>query len=156
MIVVHVNKTWPLVLENRMTEDDAILGRWAIAPERMSKYGDVLAAVYENTVVAVYEITGHTRGEGNKVTFTGTSSETWKHLIGQPTPAVPWGRQGDAWPVKYVDTAVVAGGDVPVEQSGAGRRAVLDDVVMILGENRHITVIVPAGRSITLQTGTAG
>jgi hypothetical protein len=159
MIVVHVNKTWPLVLENRMTADDAVLGRWPIAPERIKKYGnpgDVLAAVFDNKVVAVYEITGHTRGPDNKVTFTGTPSATWEHLIFQPTPATPWGRQGDAWPVKYVDTAVVAGGDVPVETSSAGRRAVLGDVVMILGEDQNVTVVVPAGRSITIQTVAAG
>ena len=158
MIVVHVNKTWPLVVENRMTADDAVLGRWPIAPERIKKYGgkgEVLAAVFDNTVVAVYDITGHTRGPDNKVTFDGIPSTGWAHLLGQPTPAVPWGRQGDAWPVKYVDTAVVAGGDVAIEDTPTGRRAVLDDVVMILGENQQITVVVPAGRTITIQTAPA-
>jgi hypothetical protein len=47
-------------------------------------------------------------------------SAAWAHLVGQPTPATPWGRQGDAWPVKYVDTAVVAGGDVAVQDSVGG------------------------------------
>jgi hypothetical protein len=154
MIVVHVNKTWPLVQEGRMAQDDAVLGFWPIAEEKL-KFGDVLLAIFENTVVAVYDITGHIRGADKKVTFTGAPSITWAHLVGQPTPATPWGRQGDAWPVKYVDTDVVAGGDVPVEDTGSGRRAVLDDVVMILGEDQHITVVVPAGRSITIQTAKA-
>lgn len=154
MIVVHVNRTWPLVQEGRMAQDDAVLGFWPIAHEKL-KFGDFLVAIFENKVVAVYDITGHTRGADKKVTFTGSPSTTWAHLTGQPTPATPWGRQGDAWPVKYVDTDVVAGGDVPVENTGSGRRAVLDDVVMILGGDQHITVVVPAGRSITIQTAKA-
>ncbi|MGC4856557.1 hypothetical protein ACLQ24_25095 [Micromonospora sp. DT4] len=154
MIVVHVNKTWPLVQEGRMTQDDAVLGFWPIADEKL-KFCDVLAAVFENKVVATYDITGHSRGADKKVTFTGSPSTTWAHLIDQPTPAAPWGRQGDAWPVKYVETAVVAGGDVLVEKTDSGSRAVLDDVVMILGEDQHITVVVPAGRSITIQTAKA-
>jgi hypothetical protein len=55
------------------------------------------------------------------VTFTGQDSATWAHLIGQPTPAKPWGAQGDAWPVRFIDTEAVASGNVPVEETAEGR-----------------------------------
>ncbi|MEV0732361.1 hypothetical protein [Polymorphospora sp. NPDC050346] len=154
MFAVHVNKTWPLVEQKRMTPADAVLGRWPISDEKIGEFGDVVLGVFENVVVAAYDITGHSRDAENKVIFTGTPSTTWAHLIGQPTPAAPWGRRGDAWPVRTVATSVVAGGDVPVEDTPAGRRAVVDGVVLTVDDDRHVTVILPAGRAITVQYAT--
>lgn len=37
------------------------------------------------------------------------------------------GRKGDAWPVRYVDTTVVAGGDVPIEETAANQRGRLTE-----------------------------
>jgi hypothetical protein len=154
LIIVHLNKTWPLVLANQMTPEDATFGFWPIAEDNLKRFGDVgdgLLGVYDNTVVSAYDITGHTRGADKKVTFTGQSSATWAHLIGQPTPAKPWGTQGDAWPVRAIDTAVVAGGNVPVEETTEGRRAVIDDVVLTVGADQQVIVVVPAGRSIIVK-----
>lgn len=120
-------------------------------PASTQRYGDVLLGVYDNTVVAAYDITGHARGTDKKVTFAGSPSATWAHLIGQPTPAKPWGTQGDAWPARTEDTAVVAGGNVPVEETAKGRRAVIDDVVLTVGGDQQVTVVVPPGRSVLVR-----
>jgi hypothetical protein len=98
MIVVHVNKSWPWVEAERMDEAEAVLGAWPIAEDKLKAYGDVLLAVFNNVVVAAYDIEGHTRDEDNlvrRVTFTGKKSQTWAHLVGQPNPGTHWGRQGD-------------------------------------------------------------
>lgn len=150
MIIVHLNKTWPYV-PGRMTPEDATFGVWPIAEENLRRYGDVLLGVYDNAVVTAYDINGYTRGADKKVTFDGRPSAAWAHLIGQPTPAKPWGTQGDAWPVRFIDTAVVAGGNVPVEETTEGRRAVIDDVVLTVGADQQVIVVVPPGRSIIVR-----
>jgi hypothetical protein len=83
-----------------MLKDDAVLGIWPIAADSLDTYGDVLLAVFNNVVVAAYDISDYTRGEDNKVTFAGQDSPSWAHLVGQPNPGKHWGRQGDAWPVR--------------------------------------------------------
>lgn len=152
MIVVHVNQTWPLVEAGRMHKDNAVLGVWPIAADKLIAYGDVLLAVFNNTVVAAYDIEGHTRDEDNKVTFTGRESQTWARLVGQSNPSKHWGRQGDAWPVRYIDTAVVADGEVPVQDTPEGHRAVVDGYTFTVGTDLNATVVVPAGRMVTVQT----
>jgi hypothetical protein len=92
------------------------------------------------------------RGDDKRVTFAGPESQAWAHLIGQPTPATPWGRQGDAWPVRYIDTSVVAGGDVPVHDAPEGRRAVVDGFTFTVDADLNATVIAPAGRTVTVRT----
>lgn|SRR2546430_980670 len=151
MIVVHVNKSWPWVETGRMDEAEAVLGAWPIAEDKLTTYGDVLLAVFDNTVVAAYDIEGHTRGEDNRVTFTGEKSRAWAHLVGQPNPGTHWGRQGDAWPVRYVDTAVVATGDVPVQDTPEGRRAVVDGFTFMVDADLNATVVVPHGRTVTVR-----
>jgi hypothetical protein len=152
LIITHLNKTWPLVIKGIMTSKDATLGTWPISDEKLDRYGDVVVGVYENAVVSAYDIDGHYRDDNNKVAFEGRESTNWSRLIGQPTPAKPWGTRGDAWPVRFIDTAVVAGGDVAVERTPTGRRAVIDDVVLNVDDDHHITIVIPAGRSLTVQT----
>ncbi len=151
MIVVHVNKSWPWVEADRMDEAEAVLGAWPIAEDKLTAYGDVLLAVFNNVVVAAYDIEGHTRDGDNRVTFAGRKSQAWAHLVGQPNPGKHWGRQGDAWPVRYVDTAVVASGDVPVQNIPEGRRAVVDGFTFMVGADLNATVVVPAGRTVTVR-----
>ena len=67
------------------------MGVWPIAADKLIAYGDVLLAVFNNTVVAAYDIEGHTRDEDNKVTFTGRESQTWARLVGQSViPSKHW------------------------------------------------------------------
>jgi hypothetical protein len=139
MIVVHVNKSWPWVEAERMDEAEAVLGAWPIAEDKLKAYGDVLLAVFNKDNLV------------RRVTFTGKKSQTWAHLVGQPNPGTHWGRQGDAWPVRYVDTAIVASGDVPVQDTPEGHRAVVDGFTFMVGADLNATVIVPAGRTVTVR-----
>ncbi|MEU7802767.1 hypothetical protein AB0B10_26245 [Micromonospora arborensis] len=154
MILVHVKNTWTQVLAGKMTPDDSVLGSWApIAESSLQQHGDVLAGVYNNTVVAAYDIDlAATRYVDGKVQFAGVPSTTWAHLVGQPNPGKPWGQQGYARNVQYLDSAVVASGEVPVEESPAGRRAVVDDVVLIVDGDGAATVLLPPGRTVTVKT----
>jgi hypothetical protein len=151
MIVVHVNQTWPLVEAGRMDKANAVLRAWPIAEDKLTAYGDVLLAVFDNTVKAAYDIEDHTRDEDNRVIFAGKESQAWDHLVGQPNPGKHWGRQGDAWPVRYVDTATVTSGDVPVEDTPEGHRAVVDGFTFVVGADLNATVVVPAGRTVTVR-----
>jgi hypothetical protein len=59
---------------------------------------------------------------------------------------------GDAWPVRYIDTTVVADGDVPVQDIPEGRRAAVGGYTLTIGADSNATVLVPAGRTVTVQT----
>ena len=74
----------------------------------------------------------------------------WAHVIGQPNPAKHWGQQGDAWPVRYIDTEVITGGDVPVQEIPQGQRAVVNGITLTVGADGNATVILPAGRTVTV------
>ncbi|MEV4212545.1 hypothetical protein [Micromonospora sp. NPDC049662] len=160
MILVHVKNSWPRVLagESGCTPEWSVLGDWAtIAEHRLAEFGDVLAGVYDNTVVAVYDIDlANTHFVGGKVRFAGSPSTSWAHLIGQPNPGKQWGQQGYARNVQYVDTAVVAGGDVPVEETPAGRRAVVDGIVLTVDDQGGATLLLPTGRTLAILAGSAG
>ncbi|GGM22989.1 hypothetical protein ACFFX1_10805 [Dactylosporangium sucinum] len=153
MILVHVKKTWPDVLAGDMTAEESVLGDWSgIAEASLAEYGDVVAGVYNNTIVAVFDVDlSRTDLLGGKVRFAGTPSRTWASLVGQPNPGKPWGQQGYARNVQYLDTGVVAGGDVPVKLTRSGRRAVVAGFTLTIGADGNATVLVPADRTITVQ-----
>jgi hypothetical protein len=110
MIVVCVDRTWPLASAGPL-DVTCVVGAWRIAPERLATFGahgDVLVAVCENRVVAAFDITGHTRDKRtHRVTFSGIPSSRWHHLLGRPTPSVPWGRNRSAWPLRFVETEML-------------------------------------------------
>ena len=152
MILVQVQQSWLQVLTGAMTPDAAVLGDWPGVDERhVGQYGDVLAGVYGNTIVAVYDIdpaqTAYVQG---KVRFGGKPSTAWAHLVGQHNPGEPWGRDGFSGSVQFVDTGVVAGGAVQVEETAGGRRAVVDGFVLSVDANGNAAVLVPAGRTLTM------
>jgi hypothetical protein len=153
VILVHVKNTWPQVLAGEMTADDSVLGDWSgIAEAKLAEFGDILVGVYDNTIVRVYDVdlagTGYVAG---KVRFAGTPSKAWAHLVGQPNPGKPWGQQGYARSVQYINTAVVAGGDVPVTLTQSGRRAVIAGFTLTVGPDGNATVLVPSDRLLTVQ-----
>jgi hypothetical protein len=53
--------------------------------------------------------------------------------------------------VRIIDTAVVAGGDVPVQPTETGRRAVIGEFTLIVDEHGDATVLAPVGRSVTVR-----
>lgn len=153
MILVHVKHSWPQVEAGQMSAEESVLGDWAgIAESSLAEHGDVVAGVYDNTVVAVFDVDPTTTAYvDGKVRFGGTPSTAWAHLIGQPNPGRPWGQRGYARSVQYVDTAVVAGGDVPVAATPAGRRAVVGGFTLTVGPAGDATLLVPRDRTVTVQ-----
>lgn len=152
LILVHIKQTWPHVQAGRMTEDKATLEAWSgISDESLARYGDVVAGIFDNTVVSVYDITAAQRDPDNqRVIFTGTPSKAWANLLGQPNPGRPWGRPGDTRPIQYIDTAVVAGGTVPVELVTGRQRAVVGQFVLTVDDDGDAVLVIPTGRAVKI------
>lgn len=110
MFLVNLPRTWPTVVAGTRTAAEVTLGEWAQVPEEaLTEFGDAILGVYKHEVVSAFDIDGWTRDpETGRVTFTGTESERWAHLIGGPNPGPRW-TQGQARPVKYLDTAEIDG-----------------------------------------------
>ncbi|WP_425824611.1 hypothetical protein [Streptomyces fractus] len=152
MILVHLSATWPRVLAGELPAAEASLGAWYnVGDAKIETFGDVLLGIYDNTVVSAFDLTGPAaRDAEGRVTFTGTPSEAWAHLVGMPNPGKPWGVRGMARPIQYLDTTVVTGALAPVEDDGALRRAVVGDVALSVDAEGNAVVSVPAGRTVTI------
>jgi hypothetical protein len=149
MILVNISKTWPEVMIGKDTAERATLHDWAgISDESLDAYGDAILGIYRNHVVTAYDITDWERLPDNRVRFAGEVSNTWQHLIGTANPGEPW-TQGQARPVKYLDTRVLTEGTVQTEDFGGGRRAVIDGFTLSV-EGDHATVTVPVGGQLTI------
>ena len=103
MILVNVKATWRHVLAGRLSAAESTLGRWYRVPDaRIEQYGDAIAGVFRGRIVSVFDIEDYTREDDERVTFVGSNSARWAHLVGTPTPD-PW-LPGLGRPVKYLDT----------------------------------------------------
>jgi hypothetical protein len=154
VILVHLKRTWPLVQDGRLTEDDATLKAWAgVSDDALGSYGDVVAGIYDNTVVTVYDVASWSRQPDGRVIFAGKPSSQWAYLKGHPNPGRPWGRQGDTRPVQYLDSEAVASGSVPVHRSAHGKRAVIDDFALSVGDDGNAVLVIPPGRQVMIRTG---
>jgi hypothetical protein len=119
MIVVSVARTWPLVLSGHATAEAATQGAWPLRLaefEHLDEFADVIAGVFREQVVSVFEIIGW-RWETNaeraaalrqglsrqnpRIVFDIASSQAWAGLIGTANP----GRPFTQWPVQYIHTA---------------------------------------------------
>jgi len=114
----------------------ATLGSWAqIKDADLKDHADAILGIYKNEVVTAFDIVPGDdkkpwrRGDDNRVTFNGQRSRKWDHLIGTPNPGKPW-VQGQGRPVQVLPTVVLIEGNVPVENTSAGRRAVVDGYVL--------------------------
>ncbi|MFF3159154.1 hypothetical protein [Streptomyces sp. NPDC057910] len=157
MILVHVSTTWPQVLDGQLTPEQATLGEWFnISDSSLAEYGDAVLGIFENTVVSAFDVTGEpNRDNEGRVTFPGTPSAKWSHLIGTPNPGKSWGVRGMARPIQYLDTAVVTGGTVEVEDDGTARRAVVEGFTLVVDNKGSAVLTVPAGRKVTVLTNPA-
>ncbi|WP_411146840.1 hypothetical protein [Streptomyces sp. x-80] len=156
MILTHVPNSWLEVLNGQRTPESSILRKWyKVSDAKIEKYGDVVAGIHDNTVVGVYDVTGWTRDADEWVTFTGTPSAAWAHLIGTPNPGKPWGVRGMARPIQYLDTSVLINGTVAAEDDGTARRAVIDGFALVVDNDGSAVLSVPAGRRITVLTNAA-
>lgn len=157
MILTHIPNTWPRVEAGQLDAAEVTLGQWAgISDVAAERYGDVILGIYKNTVVTAYDVTGWSRvpaGDVNagRIVFEGIESATWKHLVGQENPGEHW-TQGQARPVKYLDTKVLTDGDVPIEEVVQGSRAVLDGFILTVREDGSAKLVIPKGREITIES----
>lgn len=122
MILVSLAQTWPLVLREAATPEAATQGAWPVRPtelESLDSFADVIAGVFRERVVSVFEITGwqwesdaeraaairqgHSR-DNPRIVFEIRPSDRWAGLVGRSNPGRPFTR----WPVQYLDTAAVA------------------------------------------------
>ncbi|WP_043738117.1 hypothetical protein [Nocardia asiatica] len=153
MILTHLPDSWPRVLAGELTPEEATLGDWYnLADKRIEEYGDVVLGIYENRVVTAYNVTSWRRAGDRRVTFEGSPSEEWKHLIGTPNPGKLWGLRGMARPVQYLDTRIVRATTAPTEPSTEHQRATVDGFTLAVGHDGDAVLTVPAGRRITIQT----
>lgn len=82
----------------------ATLEAWKdVSAEAVETYGDVILGIYRNIAVSAFDITGWTWDDDGRITFRGTESRLWRHLIDMPNPGKRWVR-GQARPVQYLDT----------------------------------------------------
>jgi len=149
LFLVNLAKTWPSVLARERTAEDVTLGAWAqIKDADLEDHADAILGIYKNEVVTAFDIDDWRRGEDKRVTFVGHPSHKWAHLIGTPNPGKPW-VQGQARPVQILPTTVLTEGNVPVEDTQVGRRAVVDGYVLTVKAG-SAAVQVPAGGRVTV------
>jgi hypothetical protein len=148
MILVNLSQSWPLVLEGKANAADVTLGRWAqLRDSDLEAHADAILGIYKNEVVTAFDIEDWRR-EGDRVTFIGHPSQIWAHLIRTSNPGKHW-KQGMARPVQILPTAVLTGGNMPIEETPEGRRAVIDGYVLVVKDGSG-TVYVPEGGKVTV------
>lgn len=144
-------------MEREQERHRRLLNNRSVAPKRWAR--DTMSrahrlSVVALAVVAVHDLDGEPplRDEKGRVTFAGVPSLTWAHLVGGPNPGKQWGVRGMARPIQYLNSAVVAGGTVPVEDLGVARRAVLDGFTLTVDASGGAVLMVPPGSAVTVVT----
>lgn len=156
MIVVNLNRSYANVLSGDLTLQSATEGDWhGINDAAIARYGDVLVGVWNNRVVSVYDIVGHSRPDGgSRVRFEVRDAEEFADLVGQPSPVGPW-KAGQARPIVYQDTDLIRHGDAPQIDVGEAKRAVVRGYVLTVDDHGAATVIPPAGGSVLVMPAAA-
>lgn len=150
MILVNLSQSWPSVLEGKANAADVTLGAWAqIKDADLDAHADSILGVYKNEVVTAFDIARwHRDRKNDRVTFVGRPSQTWAHLIGTPNPGKQW-VQGMARPIQILPTTILTEGNVPVEETSDGRRAVIDGYVLTVKDGIG-TLYVPEDGNVTV------
>jgi hypothetical protein len=151
MFLVNLAKTWPSVLDGKADAADVTRGAWAqIKDADLDAHADAILGIYKNKVVTAFDIERWTRSEDEdkRVTFVVHPSQRWTHLIGTPNPGKLW-VQGQARPVQILPTTILTEGNVPVEDTSTGRRAVVDGYVLTV-EVDLATLQMPEGKRVTV------
>jgi hypothetical protein len=157
-IFMHLARSYRELMTgaNRRQLDEITLGWWAqITDKAADEYGDYIFGVHDNTIVSVYRVDETNRWERDssdgRICFHAAESAEFAHLIGTPSP-VTWGA-GQARPIRYYDTAVLRGGDVEIEPSPEGSRAVLGVFTVSCDNNETtLTVLAPTGTTVNVRS----
>ena len=149
LLIVNLAKTWPAVLNGEADAADVTRRAWAqIKDADLQAHADVILGIHKNEVVTAFNIENWARDERNRVTFVVQDSQEWSHLIGTPNPGRPW-VQGMARPVQVLPTTVLTQGNVPVEDTPTGRRAIVGGYVLTV-EDGSATLQVPERGKVTV------
>jgi hypothetical protein len=150
MFLVNLSKTWPQVRAGAKDPAEATLGDWpGIKEDDLETHADAILGIFKNVVVTAYDIEGQPQRKGGRVRFIGRPSRKWAHLVGTPNPGRPW-VQGYGRPVQVLDTRVLTQGNVPIEDSPSGQRAVVSGYVLTVSEDGCATLLVPDGGKATV------
>lgn len=130
MILVSLNKTWPMVLQEMHPAKREALAKlytcyaWPVRPAEeaaLATYADVLVGIHRGDVVTAFDhLTWRREDDAEqthevrqglprawpRIVFDGAKSTKWAHLIGTLCPAPPPGQ----WPIRYVHTSTKAQG----------------------------------------------
>lgn len=125
MILVNIRKSGKTATSAEQLQAAAASAWSNLKDESLDEYGDFLVAVLMNKVVGVWAIDGRRRDGEDKIWFDLSEAVDAPLAVGDSSPA-PW-RQGQANPVKYVDTSTLRpeAAEVDVTRDG-NRRVALD------------------------------
>jgi len=121
VIIVNVNKSGARAVTDEQVREAAV-GAWVLSDSSEQMFGDYLVAVRKNIVIGAWTIEGSSRDDEGKVVFEVGVAPDLGDMIGQPSP-VEW-RQGQANPVKLVDTKTLRQEASEVELTPQGNRRV--------------------------------
>lgn len=160
--MVNVIRTWPEVVAGRRTPAEAVLRDWGQLPDdSLLDDIEIVLSVYQDEIVAVFDLDptdAWKRVQDHRVRFFGEPSIRWAHLIGTTNPGWSFSRRGVARAVQPVPLSVFTAGTVAVndiddeagEQEPRRRAIVGGFTLTVVGD--HATLLVPAGRSLTIET----
>jgi hypothetical protein len=121
MIIVNVNRSGARAVSDEQVREAAV-GAWVLSETSEQLFGDYLLAVRKNIVVGAWAIEDSTRDVEGKVTFEVSAAPEVNDMVGQASP-VEW-KQGQANPVKLVDTRTLRQEASEVELTPQGNRRV--------------------------------
>lgn len=155
VIIVNINRSGA----RAKTQEEiraAAIGYWVVSATSAEAYGDYLVAVRKNVVVGVWSILNIRRDEGGKVIFDVGTAPDLEDMIGEASP-VEW-RQGQANPVKLVDTRTLRPESSEVEVTPQGNRRVqLDGWTLVVYPDGKARIQAPdTGQKLIVEAAFPG
>ncbi len=155
MIAVNVNRSGARAVSQQQLRE-AAAGAWVLSEPSLETFGDYLLAVRKNFVVGVWTIRDTYRDDEGKVSFHLEAAPEFQSLVGEPSP-VEW-KQGQANPVKLVNTSTLQQDASEVELTPQGNRRVLLDgwsLVVYNGDRARLTA-PDSGRKLIVESAFPG
>ncbi|KAB7740965.1 hypothetical protein GA707_18925 [Nostocoides sp. F2B08] len=112
-IAVNIARTYPLVIELGLEGDRAAqlerlkqvtLGDWARVSTKDAQSVQLILGSYLGTIVSAYAVSEYTRGDDDRIRWSGRPADDFAGLIGTPLPGGDW-RRGQARPLRWVHVA---------------------------------------------------
>ena len=109
---VNLPRTYPTVVESALNKPAAqdeqlkllaqvTLGDWARVSTSDATGTQLVLGAYLGVIVTAYTITGYTRGDDDRIRWSGYPADDYARLIGQTLPGGDW-KRGQARPLRKV------------------------------------------------------